>query len=60
MAPPLIRGAIAIGCDALFLEVHQDPDNAPSDGPNMIKIDDLPDLIKEIKALDKLRLEGFK
>jgi 2-dehydro-3-deoxyphosphooctonate aldolase (KDO 8-P synthase) len=60
MAPPLIRGAIAVGCDALFLEVHPDPDNAPSDGPNMIKIDDLPDVIKEIKALDKLRLEGFK
>jgi 2-dehydro-3-deoxyphosphooctonate aldolase (KDO 8-P synthase) len=59
MAPPLIRGAIAIGCDALFIEVHEDPDNAPSDGPNMIKIEDLPNLLKQVKTLDKLRLEGF-
>ena len=60
MAPPLIRGAIAIGCDAIFMEVHEDPDNAPSDGPNMIKMKDLPNLLKQIKTLDKLRLEGFQ
>ncbi len=60
MAPPLIRGAIAIGCDAIFMEVHENPDNAPSDGPNMIKMESLPDLLKEIKTLDDLRLNGFK
>ncbi len=60
MAPPLIRGAIAIGCDALFIEVHEDPDNAPSDGPNMIEMKNLPNLLKQVKALDKLRLEGFQ
>ncbi len=60
MAPPLIRGAVAIGCDALFMEVHPDPDNAPSDGPNMIKIEDLPNLLKQIKKLDQMRLENFQ
>jgi 2-dehydro-3-deoxyphosphooctonate aldolase (KDO 8-P synthase) len=60
MAPPLIRGAIAIGCDAIFMEVHEDPDKAPSDGPNMIKMEDLSNLLKEIKTLDDLRLNGFK
>jgi 2-dehydro-3-deoxyphosphooctonate aldolase (KDO 8-P synthase) len=60
MAPPLIRGAVAIGCDAIFVEVHEDPDNAPSDGPNMIKMEDLPNLLKQITTLDKLRLKGFQ
>ena len=60
MAPPLIRGAIAIGCDALFIEVHEDPDNAPSDGPSMIKMEDLPNLLKQITTLDQLRLKGFQ
>ena len=60
MATPLIRGAVAIGCDALFIEVHEDPDNAPSDGPNMIKMEDLPNLLKQVTTLDKLRLEVFQ
>lgn len=54
MIPPLTRGAVAVGCDVLFMEVHPDPDNAPSDGPNMLKLDQLPNLLKQIKALDRI------
>ncbi len=45
MIPTLARAAVAAGCDALFLEVHPDPDNALSDGPNSLRLDDLPDLL---------------
>ncbi len=50
---PLCRAAVAFGCDALFLEVHSDPDNAPCDGPNMISLDDLKRLLPVIKHLDR-------
>ncbi|NJL86864.1 MAG: 3-deoxy-8-phosphooctulonate synthase [Leptolyngbyaceae cyanobacterium SM1_1_3] len=46
--PPLARAAMAIGIDALFMEVHEDPDNAPSDGPNMVPLDHLEDLLKQL------------
>jgi 2-dehydro-3-deoxyphosphooctonate aldolase (KDO 8-P synthase) len=46
MVPVLARAAVAVGCDGVFLETHPDPDNAPSDGPNMIPLDQLPDLIR--------------
>jgi 2-dehydro-3-deoxyphosphooctonate aldolase (KDO 8-P synthase) len=46
MIPMLCRAAVAAGCDALFLEVHPDPDRALSDGPNSLQIDDLPDLLR--------------
>lgn len=46
MVPVLARAAIAAGCDGLFIETHPDPDSAPSDGPNMIPLDRLPDLIR--------------
>lgn len=49
--PPLTRAAVAAGCDAIFLEVHEDPDNAPCDGPNMLRIDDLLSLLREVKAI---------
>jgi 2-dehydro-3-deoxyphosphooctonate aldolase (KDO 8-P synthase) len=39
--PALARAAVAVGCAALFVETHEDPDNAPSDGPNMINLSDL-------------------
>lgn len=52
--PHLARAAIAAGCDAIFLEVHPRPDFAPCDGPNMLPIDDLPHLIQQIKAIDKI------
>jgi 2-dehydro-3-deoxyphosphooctonate aldolase (KDO 8-P synthase) len=46
MIPTLAKAAVAAGCDALFLEVHPDPDKALSDGPNSLKIDDLPALLR--------------
>ncbi|MGB8602211.1 MAG: 3-deoxy-8-phosphooctulonate synthase, partial [Rhizomicrobium sp.] len=52
MVPYLARAAVATGVAAVFLEVHQDPDNAPSDGPNMLKLEDLPQLLKELVAID--------
>jgi 2-dehydro-3-deoxyphosphooctonate aldolase (KDO 8-P synthase) len=45
MIPTLARAAVAAGCDALFIEVHPDPDQALSDGPNSLRIDDLHDLL---------------
>jgi len=47
----LSRAAVAFGCDGLFLEVHQDPDKAPCDGPNMISLKELEDLLKQIKKI---------
>ena len=44
--PTLARAAVAAGCDGLFLETHPDPDNAPSDGPNMIPLAELPALLE--------------
>jgi 2-dehydro-3-deoxyphosphooctonate aldolase (KDO 8-P synthase) len=45
MIPTLARAAVAAGCDAIFLEVHPDPDRALSDGPNSLRLDDLPGLL---------------
>lgn len=47
MIPTLAFAAVAAGCDGLFLEVHPDPDQAPSDGPNMLPLDELPRLIEQ-------------
>jgi 2-dehydro-3-deoxyphosphooctonate aldolase (KDO 8-P synthase) len=53
MVPYLARAAIATGCvSTLFMECHEDPDNAPSDGPNMIKLDDLSEILKDLVAID--------
>jgi 2-dehydro-3-deoxyphosphooctonate aldolase (KDO 8-P synthase) len=46
--PPLALAATAAGADGLFMETHPDPDNAPSDGPNMIPLDELDDLVKRL------------
>jgi 2-dehydro-3-deoxyphosphooctonate aldolase (KDO 8-P synthase) len=54
LVPDLTRGAVGVGIDVLFMEVHPDPDNAPSDGPNMMKMHDLPDLLEQIKSIDAL------
>lgn len=51
--PALARAAVAVGCAALFIETHQDPDNAPSDGPNMVPIDELGALLKQLRALEQ-------
>jgi 2-dehydro-3-deoxyphosphooctonate aldolase (KDO 8-P synthase) len=53
-APTLARAAVAIGVAAVFLETHQDPDNAPSDGPNMIPLRDMPSVIRTLLAFDGL------
>ncbi len=53
-APVLARAAVAVGVSALFIETHQDPDNAPSDGPNMIPVDRLRALVSQLRALDDL------
>ena len=50
----LARAAVAIGVAGVFIETHQDPDNAPSDGPNMIKLTDLPGLVERLMAFDRV------
>ncbi len=52
--PVLARAAVAVGVAALFVETHPDPDRAPSDGPNMVRLADLPALLEELVAFDKL------
>jgi 2-dehydro-3-deoxyphosphooctonate aldolase (KDO 8-P synthase) len=52
--PHLVRAAMAVGVDALFMEVHEDPDHALSDGPNMVTPEDLYLILKNAKLLDKL------
>jgi len=51
---PLARAAIAVGVAAVFIETHQDPDAAPSDGPNMVPLRDMPSLLRRLKAFDDL------
>jgi len=50
----LSRAAIAVGVAGIFLETHQDPDNAPSDGPNMIPLSSLENLLKKLIEIDKI------
>ena len=50
----LARAAIAVGVAAVFIETHPDPDNAPSDGPNMLPLSQLPNLLKKLIQIDKL------
>ena len=52
--PVLARAAVAVGCAGVFMEVHQDPDNAPSDGPNMVRLADLKDLLETLVAIDRI------
>ena len=56
--PALARAALAVGCAALFIETHPDPDNAPSDGPNMVALREMPALLKRLKAFDDLAKRG--
>jgi 2-dehydro-3-deoxyphosphooctonate aldolase (KDO 8-P synthase) len=50
----LARAAVATGIDGVFMEVHDNPDKALCDGPNSIKLDDLPVLLKKLKAIDAI------
>ncbi|HRO32971.1 MAG TPA: 3-deoxy-8-phosphooctulonate synthase [Brevundimonas sp.] len=59
--PVLARAAVAVGVDAVFMETHQDPDNAPSDGPNMVPVDQFEALAAQLIAFDDLAIaSGFK
>lgn len=51
---PLMRAALSVGVDAIFAEVHEDPDNAPCDGPNMLKLEDLEEILKIAITIDDL------
>src|SRR5580692_6198964 len=53
-APVLARAALSVGVAAVFIETHPDPDHAPSDGPNMIPLREMPALITRLKAFDQL------
>ena len=50
----LSRAAIAVGVGAIFMETHQDPDNAPSDGPNMVPLNQVKSLLKQLTEIDKI------
>jgi 2-dehydro-3-deoxyphosphooctonate aldolase (KDO 8-P synthase) len=54
----LARAAIAVGVAAVFIETHPDPDNAPSDGPNMVPLSQMPDLLKQLIEIDNLIKNG--
>jgi len=54
MVPVLARAAVAVGVAGVFMETHQDPDNAPSDGPNMVRLEDMPRLLEKLLALDAI------
>ena len=51
--PYLARAAVACGVDGLFLEVHEDPDQAPSDGPNMLRLDALSPLLDQLQRVQE-------
>ncbi|MBS27513.1 MAG: 3-deoxy-8-phosphooctulonate synthase [Alphaproteobacteria bacterium] len=53
-APVLARAAVSIGVAGVFLETHQDPDNAPSDGPNMIHFSELPGIVETLLEIDRI------
>ncbi|WP_420391640.1 3-deoxy-8-phosphooctulonate synthase [Acuticoccus sp.] len=55
MVPVLARAAVAVGVAGVFIETHQDPDNAPSDGPNMIHLKDMEPLLRDLMAIDALK-----
>jgi 2-dehydro-3-deoxyphosphooctonate aldolase (KDO 8-P synthase) len=50
----LARAAIAVGVGAIFIETHEDPDNAPSDGPNMVPLNEVKNLLKKLTEIDSL------
>ena len=56
--PSLARAAVAVGVAGVFMETHNDPDNAPSDGPNMVKLNELSDLVEKLIEIDNLVKEN--
>jgi 2-dehydro-3-deoxyphosphooctonate aldolase (KDO 8-P synthase) len=53
-APVMARAAVSLGIAGVFIETHEDPDRAPSDGPNMIPLDQMPALIASLMDFDRL------
>ena len=53
-APVMARAATAVGIAAVFMETHQDPDRAPSDGPNMIRLKDMPAILQTLQEIDRI------
>ena len=60
MVPHLMRAALAVGVDGLFLEVHPDPDNAISDASNQVRLSDIEDILKQAIAIDQLNKQLTK
>jgi 2-dehydro-3-deoxyphosphooctonate aldolase (KDO 8-P synthase) len=56
--PVLARAAVAVGVAAVFMETHQDPDRAPSDGPNMVPLADLQEVLETLVAHDRIAKRG--
>lgn len=59
MVPTLARAAVAAGADGIFLETHPDPDHALSDGPNMVRLEELPRLLRQLTSIRTLYLRDF-
>ena len=53
MVAPLARAAVAVGCDAVFLETHPEPEKSPSDGPNMVPLNEMGDLLRQLGNIRK-------
>ena len=53
-APVLARAAVAVGVAGVFIETHEDPDNAPSDGPNMVHLKDLSGILEILLEIDRI------
>jgi 2-dehydro-3-deoxyphosphooctonate aldolase (KDO 8-P synthase) len=58
--PVLARAAVAVGVAGVFIETHPDPDKAPSDGPNMVPLKAMEDLLRQLIAFDRLAKELAK
>src|SRR6201985_3259712 len=58
--PVLARAAVAVGVAGVFIETHQDPDRAPSDGPNMLPLRDMEPLLRNLMAFDRLGKDAAK
>ena len=57
--PVLARAAVAVGVEGLFMEAHEDPDNAPSDGPNMVPLDAMQKVLSRLQRIDNARREAL-
>ncbi|GAB5401830.1 MAG: 3-deoxy-8-phosphooctulonate synthase [Aureliella sp.] len=54
MVPPLARAAVAVGVDGVFIETHPEPDKSPSDGANMVALDNVEQLLEQLRSIDEL------